>query len=430
MRSALYARTREPLFLALLGIAVGLCAGIVSVAFRATIEFAQSVILPPGGFSDTAAEMRFLLPIAGSLLSIAAIYVIAGGPAQTGVAHVVNRLQKAGARLPIANGVLQFVAASLLLICGAPMGREGPAIHLGAVSGSFIAQRLTSSVRTRRTLVGAGVAAAIGAAFNTPLAGAMLATEVVLMEYSVAGFTPILLAAASGATIGRVVYGPVPAFAMPDVVFGTSWELAFIAAMGCAIGAYSAAFISLARTVMRRTRRLPWWSTIIVAGMLAGGLGVVQPETLGIGYDVVQRTLENRYALATLASIAALKVLATGIGVGARLPAGLIGPTFVMGATLGGVFGIIGTTLVQQGTSSVALYVMLGMVAMMGATLHAPLSGLVAVLELTGDPHVILPGLVAIVTALLVREHVFGCEPIFAMQLREMPATSPTGQPR
>src|SRR5690349_18202960 len=103
MRSARYARTREPLFLALLGIATGLCAGIVSVAFRATIELAQSVILPAGGFSDTVADMRFLLPIVGSLLSIVAIYVITGGPAQTGVAHVVDRLEKAGARLPVAN---------------------------------------------------------------------------------------------------------------------------------------------------------------------------------------------------------------------------------------------------------------------------------------------------------------------------------------
>ena len=101
-----------------------------------------------------------------------------------------------------------------------------------------------------------------------------------------------------------------------------------------------------------------------------------------------------------------------------------------MGAAFGGAFGTLGTMLVSQGASSVPLYVMLGMVAMMGATLHAPLSGLVAVLELTGDPHVILPGLVAIVTALLVREHVFDCEPIFAMQLRETPAPSPVGPTR
>jgi CIC family chloride channel protein len=419
MRSALYAGSREPLFLALLGIAVGVFAGAVSVAFRASIELTQSAFLPGAGFAALPATMRFLLPPLGVLLSIAAIYAITRRPAATGVVHIIDRLAHAGGRLPVANGVLQFVAAALLLICGAPMGREGPAIHLGAVSGSFIAQRLGRNEQGTRTMVAAGVAAAIGAAFNTPLAGVMLALEVVLMEYSVAAFMPILLAAASGATVGRLVYGAAPAFGVPQVIFGTSWELVYVAAMGCAIGCYSAAFIALARFIMRATRRLPWWCAMLGAGVLAGALGLAQPEILGIGYDVIERTLENRYTFATLASIAALKLLATGIGVGARLPAGLIGPTLVMGAAFGGVFGSMATTFLPQGASNVTLYAMLGMAGMMGATLHAPISALLGLLELTGDPQVILPGLVTVATALLVRQHVFLCEPIFAMQMRE-----------
>jgi chloride channel protein, CIC family len=144
------------------------------------------------------------------------------------------------------------------------------------------------------------------------------------------------------------------------------------------------------------------------------------PQILGIGYDVIERTLKGEYAFGTIALIAAVKLVATALGVGARVPAGLIGPTLVMGAAFGAVFGTIGISLAPDGTSNMAFYAMLGMAAMMGATLQAPLSALVAVLELTGNPHVILPGILAIVTAALTVRHLFECDSIFAMQLREM----------
>jgi CIC family chloride channel protein len=129
---------------------------------------------------------------------------------------------------------------------------------------------------------------------------------------------------------------------------------------------------------------------------------------------LVANTREDRKA----PTIAGVKLVATAIGVGARLPAGLIGPTLVMGAAFGGVFGTIGISIVPEGTSNLALYVMLGMAAVMAATLQAPLSALIAVLELTGNPEIVLPGILAIVTASLTARHVFGCDSIFAMQMR------------
>jgi H+/Cl- antiporter ClcA len=306
------------------------------------------------------------------------------------------------------------------------MGREGPAIHLGAANGSLIAEQLQVTRGAMRTLVGCGVAAAIGAAFNTPLAGVMIVIEVVLVEYSVRGFTPVLLAAVTGATVGRLVYGNTPAFYVPELLCGSLRELPWFAVMGFAIGAYSALFIRISGTILRSARRLPWWGAMLAASVVVGTLGLVVPQILGVGYDVIERTLKGQYAFGTIAFIAAGKLIATAVGVGARVPAGLIGPTFVMGAALGAVFGTVGTGLIPGGTSNIAFYAMVGMATMMGATLEAPLSALVAVLELTGNPHIILPGLVAIVTASVSLRHVFGCESVFVMQLRDMGYAGPS----
>jgi H+/Cl- antiporter ClcA len=214
-------------------------------------------------------------------------------------------------------------------------------------------------------------------------------------------------------------YGDSPAFVIPEVAFGTLWELPYIVLMGVSTGAFAAGFISLTRVIMEFARNLSWWSGILAAGVLAGALGLLAPQVLGIGYDVIEQILKGKYGLSALVTIAMLKLAATAVGVGTRVPAGLIGPTLVMGAAFGSAFGIVGTNVVLHGTSNVALYAMLGMAAMMGATLQAPLSALIAVLELTGNINVILPGMLAIMSATLATKHLFHCESILDVQLYE-----------
>jgi H+/Cl- antiporter ClcA len=414
--------SRQALHLALLGVAVGACTGAISIAFRRTIELCHTLTLPSAGFAAADSTLRFALPVLGTAVAVCVLKFVADGPVPTGVPHVLERLRAAGGRLPFRNAMLQFVAGSLLLGFGMSMGREGPAIHLGAASGSIVGSRLALSPSSLRILVGCGVSAAIGAAFNTPLAGVILAIEVILIEYTVGGFAPILLAALTGAVLGRLVYGDAPAFHVPALVPGSLLELAWLALMGLAAGAYSAVFMKLTSALLRRTRSMPWYGVMMAASVGVGLLGMFVPEILGVGYDVIQRVLDDEYGVIAVALIAAVKLVATAACVGARVPAGLIGPTLVMGAALGGVFGTLGTTLVSGGTSTSAFYAMLGMAAVMGATLRAPMSALVAVLELTGNPHVILPGILAIVTASLTARHVFGCDSVFAIQLRDLEA--------
>lgn len=409
---------RGALVLAGAGLVTGLVAGIVTIAFRAIIETAQLLMLP-GGFGALAHDVRLALPVTGTLLVVIVLAVF-GSKLRTGVPHVLERLAYNEGQLPFKNAALQFVAGALLLIFGLSLGREGPSVHLGAASGSLLGQWARIPHNSMRTLVGCGAAGALSAAFNTPLAGVVFAMEVVLMEYTIDGFTPVILAAVSGAALGHLAYGDTPAFLVPQLTLHSLWELPYIVAMGMAIGAFAAAFITLVRTITRRTRQWPWWLRMVAAGVLAGGCGMVVPQVMGIGYDTVNLALVGKYTVGTLAAIALVKLIATGIGIGAGLPGGLIGPTLVMGAAAGGLLGYIGTGIAPVNTSEVGLYAMLGMGAMMGATLQAPLAALLALLELTGNPNIILPGMLAIVSASLAAKELFRCESVFVMQMREL----------
>ncbi|MCC7412129.1 MAG: chloride channel protein [Gammaproteobacteria bacterium] len=414
---------RGALALAAFGLVSGLLAGGVLLAFRATVETAHGALLPfrgADGFAALAYGQRLLFPLAGAVIAVLVMALLGRGRWRVGVVHVIERLAHNEGQLPLKNALLQFVGGAVVLIGGLSVGREGPAIHLGAASASLLGQWFRLPHNSLRTLVACGAAAAIAASFNTPLAGVAFAMEVVMMEYSIAGFTPVILAAVGGASMARIAYGDDPAFLVPQLALASLWELPYIVAMGVAMGAFAALYVVLMREFTRLARRRPWWQPLLAAGVLVGGCGLARPEVMGIGYDVVNRVLIGDYLLGTLAVIALLKLVATAISIGAGAPGGLIGPILVMGAAAGGVMGYLGQGVLPVATSHIGLYVMLGMAAMMGASLRAPLAALLALLELTGNPNIILPGMLAVVSASLASWELFHCESMFTVQMREL----------
>jgi CIC family chloride channel protein len=291
-------------------------------------------------------------------------------------------------------------------------------VHLGAATGSQMGQRLGLPNNTLRSLVACGSAAAIGASFNTPLAGVAFAMEVVMMEYSIAGFLPVILAAVSATALTRLFYGNQPAFSVPPLQMESLLEIPYVLLTGLLIGALAAGFIHLVLAISRLTK-----GRAVVLRCLAGGIGVglcalVVPEVMGIGYDTVNQALLGEVTFSVLLGVIAFKTLATGIAIGAGLPGGLIGPTFVIGAAAGGALGYLAALLTPGTVGSPAFYALIGMGAMMSATLRAPLAALTAMLELTGNPNVIMPGMLAVVSATLVCSELFKKDSVFIMLLR------------
>jgi H+/Cl- antiporter ClcA len=407
--------------LATLGVICGLLTGIVIIAFRLLIEVSQSLFLPgadPENYEGLAMMWRFLLPLAGGLALGLVFHFLPAEARHVGVVHVMERLSYHQGRLPLRNAFIQFLGGALSIIAGHSVGREGPAIHLGAASGSVAGRYLGLPNNSLRVLAGCGVAAAIAAAFNTPLAGVVFAMEVVIMEYTVAGFAPVILAAVSATALSQIVYGSAPAFTVPNIALGSLLELPFILALGVAIGALAAAFIVITGLFAKTSKTVPVWARLTAAGALTGLLALLVPEIMSIGYDTVNAALLGQLTLVTLGGIVLFKLLATAAGIGLGLPGGLIGPVLVLGATAGGLLGIVGQALAPTEASTIGLYVLLGMGAMMAGALQAPLAALTAVLELTGNPNIIMPGMLAVIAATLTARVVFRQPSVFVVLLR------------
>ena len=385
--------------LAILGILSGFATGLVAVIFRLGIEWPLQSLLPgrnSENFEGLPLEMRFLLPFIGAIVIGAIFHFTPPKGRSVGVGHVIGRYHHHQAHLPLRNAVLQFVGGILAAVSGHSVGREGPAVHLGAASSSLLGQLFKLPNNSLRILVGCGVASAIAASFNTPLAGVILAMEVVLMEYTITGFIPVILAAICGAVTSRIFFGNTPAFDIPSLAMVSLLELPFLALCGVIVGLASAAMLAL----HRYTLRLLTWPLplrMLGAGLIAGGAGMLAPQVMGIGYDTLELAMRGNIGLTLLLTIVVAKLLTSTTTIALGIPGGSIGPTLIIGACLGGCLGIIGSSFSTGESAAIGFYATVCMGAMMAGVLNAPLAALIALLELTYNPHILLPGMLVIV---------------------------------
>ena len=403
--------------LAILGLVSGLLAGAVIVAFRILIAEIQEDFLPGGNaenYEALSATARFSLPLIGGVV-IGLIFqsLNNAGGVQVGIVHVLERLSYNQGHLPVRNFMLQFIGAGLSIISGHSVGREGPGVHLGAASGSFLGQWLNLPNNSIQTLVACGAAASIAASFNTPLAGVIFAMEVIMMEYTITGFTPVILSAVSATALAQLVFGAEPAFTLPSLQLNTQLELFYLIVIGLVTGTLAAVFISSLKWVTKVSNPLNIFQRMTLAGILTGLCALVVPEIMSIGYDTVNQTMLGQIGAGVLILIVLFKIIATTVGLGLGLPGGLIGPALFIGAAAGGVLGLFAEQIFPGQTASSGFYAIVGMGAMMGATLQAPLAALIALLELTANPHIILPGMLAIIASGITSSHLFKQESVF-----------------
>ncbi len=410
---------KQALFaLSLLGLVTGIVVGLVIILFRYSTEYTQMSFLPgadPENYEAVAWQSRLLMASAGGLFLGLLFHFVSRVPLRVGVIHVLERLSYHEGNLPLKNLVMQFIGAGVAIVSGQSIGREGPCVHLGAGSASLLGRYLHLPNNSIRTLVGCGAAAAIAASFNTPLAGVIFAMEVILMEYTITGFTPVILSAVSATVVCRLVFDAEPIFTVQAVNLESFLELPIIVLMGILIGAIAAGLIRLTRALTKLGLKIDIWMRMTLAGVGVGVIAIVSPEIMGIGYDTVDAVILGQLGIAALLLLIITKLFATALCVGFSIPAGLIGPAIFIGALAGGIVGKL-VEMFTSDFSDVGLYAMLGMGAMMGATLQAPLAALLALLELTGNQNIIFPGMLVIVSANLAARELFKCDSIFLSQ--------------
>ena len=393
----------------LLGVVGGVASGLVVLAFELAIGELARVWGVGNGGEDFEALPRwalFALPAGGATVLGVAYSMLKPETRETGIVHVISRMHSHYGVLPLRNALVQFIAGTFAIATGQSGGREGPGVHLGGAVNSLLGQRLGLPNNSLRVLIACGTAGGIAAAFNTPLAGVIFAMEVIIVEYTVVGFIPVMLAAVSASAVSHFLSGAGALFSIPPLQLNSLLEIPYIILLGFCCGVAVAAFIRISKLAAR----LSHWPVALrfaLAGTITGTLALGVPQILGVGYDTLNLTLHGGLALNALLVIAACKLVATAITCGMGMPVGLIGPNLLIGACIGGALGMAGATLQPELASDPTLYIVIGMGAAMGTVLNAPLAAILAVIELTGTISIGMPAMLAIVTATLTNTGIF-----------------------
>jgi H+/Cl- antiporter ClcA len=406
--------------MSLAGAVCGLLSGGIIVLFRLLVESVQGQMLPggdPENYEQLPVWVMFVLPAVGGLILGVLFQQIAPHKRQVGVVHTFERLAYHQARLPLINAVMQFIGAAISIISGHSVGREGPSIHLGAAAGSLFGRMVQLNNNNVRTLVACGISAAIAASFNTPIAGVVFTLEVVMLQYSLASLTPVFIATVVATVLSRSLFGEEPILRIQGLGVITSPEMPWVIVTGLIAGMLAVLFIRSLVFFTELRNDWPIWLRMTIGGMLVGLVAMAVPEVMSIGYDTVVDALHGEIIVGVLVLIVFAKIIATTIGLGFGLPGGLIGPTIFIGACAGGAMGLFGHLLFPQYIAHEGLYAMIGMGAMMGATLQAPLAAILAIFELTHDPYIILPGMLAIIAATIMMSQVFKQRSVFVSLL-------------
>ena len=404
--------------LCVLGTIAGLVTGSLMVGFQLLLDLGALAFMPGADsedFEGLAPWFRALLPLVAVTLIGVGLWRQPPAARKLGVGHVIERLTYHQGRFPLRNWINQWWIGIVSVVGGLSAGREGPAIHLAAAASSGLGQGLRLPHNSLRVLVGCGTAAGIAVSFNTPIAGVIFAMEVVMMEYTTAGFLPVILASSTGAVVAQLVYGSTPAFQVPPVSLGSLIDLPWIIVTALIIGLLAGLFVHMARSDAY-LKSVPGWLRLALVGVSVGAVAWWYPQVQGMGYDTLGAALAGNVATDVLVAVAIGKLLLTAGAVACGVSVSIIGPILVVGAAAGALCGMLGGWLWPQVASDATFYAMLGMAAMMGAVLQAPLAALMALLELTHNPNIILPGMLSVAVAMLTSRQICGCQGFFVTQ--------------
>ncbi len=417
---------RNPQFALLaLGLGVGALAGFGAVGFREAIALVQWGAL---GFASErvftlAAEQPWwrvlLAPAAGGLAVGLLIRFTLPGERPQGVADVMEAAALRAGRMSSRTGLAAALASATAIGTGASVGREGPVVHFGAALASWVARRLRLSRPMMVTMLGCGVASAIAASFNAPIAGVFFALEVVVGTYALSSFAPVVIAAVVGTVIARLWHGDYPAFAIPDHAIASFLEFPAFALLGVVSAAVAVLFMRATFAVedaWNRVPAFPRWLRPAAAGLVLGAVAVWYPHVLGVGYETTDAALAEAFALGTLFVLLVLKLAVTVLCLGSGFAGGVFSPSVVLGALAGGAFGVLATGVFPDLSSGSGVYAVVGMGAVAGAVLGAPISTILIVFELTSSFSLTIAVMIGVVVASVITQQVAG-RSFFTLQL-------------
>lgn len=356
-----------------------------------------------------------LLPAIGGLIVGLIIHLFSRESRGHGVPSVIESIANRGGYIRPRVTFITSLTAGTTIGSGGSAGKEGPIVQIGAALGSTVGQLFNVSSERLKVLVGAGAGAGLAAVFNAPVTGVLFALEVLLADFSINAFTPIIFATVISTTISHYLIGSSPVLMMPVYYLESFYEYPIYLLMGV-IGGFVAVFFTrilyASEDFFNRFKNMPDYVKPAIGGLLMGILALKFPELYGFDDQAIHRTLLERTEVWILFLLMLFKIFATSLSLGSGGSGGLFTPSLFIGATFGAFFGGLMNLLFPNITGSPGAYALVGMGIMIAGTTHATISALMLIFEITSNYQIILPlmlgTIIATITSrLIMRENIY-----------------------
>ena len=400
---------------------------VVIILFRLCLQVIQIQLLGSvGNYNALTGYQLWLLPFIAVILVILIALLTGFKHYRLGIPFVIHRFKIHYGHIPLATSINQFFGGILALASGFVVGKEGPTVHLAAAASHYVGRYLKLPFNSLRILSGCGIAAGIAAAFNTPFAAVIFVMEVVMREYKVHIFVPIMLAAACGSVLTRLVFGDTTELSWLYFSHLPYWHYPLFILLGIFLGLLGSLFNKQLMFTMRLFRPLNMINRLLIAAVLTGTAGLFMPEALGAEFINIERFIESSPQIAAISTLFVAKFLLAIIAIALGVPGGIIGAVMVIGLLAGSLFlqpvlAILsdsnGTLSTQEILDHTLSYALLGLAGLLAVVLHAPLAALSAAMELSSGQEVILPALITIVSGYVTSKQLCKNKSIFIQQL-------------
>jgi len=414
----------EHTFLIVMAVIIGIIGGYGAILFRNAIKFFQSIFFQSWHVNLAYIEslpwyIKLFAPAIGGLIVGPIIYFFAREAKGHGVPEVMEAIILKGGKIRPRVVVAKIIASAVSIGSGGSVGREGPIVQIGSAAGSTIGQILHVRGSVLRTLVAAGAAAGIAGTFNAPIAGAIFSLEILLGDFAIAQFSPIVVASVTSTVISRHYLGNYPAFIIPPYELASVWEFIPYSILGILSAFVAIMFIKSVYSFedLFEKIKIPEWIKPAVGGLIIGAIGIFIPHIYGVGYETMDMALDGNLAWSFLLLLVFVKLFATSVTIGSGGSGGVFAPSLFLGAALGGAIGLIGHHIFPEVVATPGSYALVGMGAVAAAAMHAPITSILILFELTNDYRIILPLMTSIILSTVIKMQFFE-DSIYSLKLK------------
>ncbi len=399
------AKLTEHTFMIIVAIIIGILGGFAAIGIRALIEAISNLSFEGSGsylenVISTSWYWIIIIPAIGGLIVGPLIYFFAPEAKGHGVPEVMQAILLRGGTIRPRVALIKALASAITIGTGGSVGREGPIIQIGSSIGSTVGQFFKLPSSRLKTLVGCGAAAGIAAAFNAPIAGALFAVEIILMDFAVAQFSPIVVSSVMATVISHSFEGKFAAFTVLPYEYVSPYEIGFYFILGAVSGFASYLFIKIlyfSEEYFDEKMKIPEYLKPVVGGFAIGIVALAFPQVMGVGYDSINAALQGNVIWYLALGLVFLKILATSITLGSGGSGGIFAPSLFMGAMLGVFYGHFVHQWFPEISAGPGAYALVAMGGLVAGTTRAPVTAIIIVFELTNDYNIILPLMITVV---------------------------------